>query len=93
MNPPIRRMFHNTIVTKPIAYRRHRTCDRKKVYGSMPEGWGAVRHIQRNGNDLYPDFELRPYVCEFCGEIHVGHSNTPRSSELRAKMTLHVACA
>ena len=66
-----------------VAYRQYRTCGRKKVYDSMGAGWGAVRHIQKNGNDQFPDFELRPYVCEFCNQIHVGHSNTPKSTEAR----------
>lgn len=66
-----------------VAYRKYRTCDRKKAYPNMESGWNAVRSIQRNGNDPYPDFELRPYVCAFCHQVHVGHSNTPRSSEAR----------
>lgn len=79
----LRRMVHNTVPTGSTAYRKHRTCDRKKVYPSMEKGWDAVRHIQQNGNDHFPDFELRPYECSYCQEIHVGHSNTPRSSESR----------
>lgn len=84
-------MVHNTVPTPP-KFRQYRTCDRKKVYGSkadlpgaMKIGWGAVKHIQKNNNDSFPDFELRPYVCEFCGEVHVGHSNTPKSSEARMR--------
>lgn len=80
-----RRMTQTTVPTRNDAYRRFRTCDRKKVYPSMEKGWDAVHHIKRNGNDLYPDFELRPYTCEFCDRIHVGHSNTPRSSESRLR--------
>ena len=83
----IRLILHNTVTTLPTAYLRHRTCDRKKVYGTVQEGWAAVRHIQRNGNDLYPDFELRTYMCEFCGRIHVGHSNTSKSSEAQQRIS------
>ena len=85
MHARIKLMIHNTVETPPVAYRRFRTCDRKKVYADMQAGWNAVRSIQRNGNDPYPDFELRPYECEFCHKIHVGHSNTPRSSEARMR--------
>ena len=85
MSGVLRRMVHNTVETAGVAYRKYRTCDRKKVYRDMEAGWGAVQSIQRNGNDLYPDFELRPYVCEFCHKIHVGHSNTPRSTEARIR--------
>lgn len=82
----IKLITHNTVSSNPAPYRRYRTCDRKKVYDSMDQGWGAVRHIQKNGKDLYPDFELRPYECEFCHQVHVGHSNMPKSSEKRTKI-------
>lgn len=70
---------------QPLAYRKYRTCERKKVYPSMEAGWGAVANIQSNGNDAFPDFELRPYTCDFCDKIHIGHSNRPRSSESRLR--------
>lgn len=78
-----RRMVRNTVPTRNEAYRRFRTCDRKKVYRDFVSGWLAVAYIQANGNDIYPDFELRPYTCEYCGKIHVGHSNTPKANERR----------
>lgn len=78
-----KRMTHNQASTKAEAYQKHRTCDRKKVYPSYGEGWKAVRHIQRNGNDPFPEFELRPYLCAYCKKIHVGHANMPKSSEAR----------
>lgn len=87
----IKRMVQTSITTNHTAYRKHRTCDRKKVYESIAAGWGAVHHIQKNGNDPFPDFELRPYVCEFCNQVHVGHSNTPKSSEARRRSELHSA--
>lgn len=83
----IRRMEQVTVPTAHLAYRRHRTCDRKKVYDSEEAGWAAVRYIQHNGNDPFPDFELRPYLCIFCGQIHVGHSNTPKSAETRLQIS------
>lgn len=81
----LKRMVQNTVPTRTGAYRRYRTCDRKKVYPDMETGWRSVRYIQSLGKDLYPDFELRPYVCDFCGKIHVGHSNMPKSSEARLR--------
>lgn len=84
MHTTLRRMVQNTIAT-PSAYQKFRTCSRKKVYPSLPAGWAAVRHIQRNGNDPFPDFELRPYTCVFCNQIHVGHSNTPKVIEHRLR--------
>lgn len=81
----LKRMVHNVAPTRNEAWRRFRTCDRKKVYPDMEAGWRTVRYIKANGNDLFPDFELRPYVCEFCAKIHVGHSNTPKSSEVRMR--------
>ena len=85
MSGRLKRMVQNTVPTPNMAFRRFRTCDRKKVYENMAAGWKAVQYIKRNGNDLYPDFELRPYECEFCGKIHVGHSNTPKCTEARLK--------
>lgn len=84
----IKRMIQDTVQTNHVGYRKYRTCDRKKVYDDMETGWRAVHHIQKNGNDQFPDFELRPYDCEFCGQIHVGHSNTPKSSEARVRAAL-----
>lgn len=84
MSGTIKLMDRNT-VPSPSAYQRYRTCDRKKVYPSMEAGWRAVKYIQHNGNDRFPDFELRPYLCAFCGRIHVGHSNIPRITEQRLK--------
>ena len=81
----IKRMVCNTVPVGNIAYQKFRTCDRKKVYPDMKDGWSAVNFIKANGNDPYPDFELRPYECHYCHQIHVGHSNMPRSSEARLK--------
>lgn len=80
----LRMMIQTTVPSEGVTYRRYRTCDRKKVYPTSAAGWAAVRHIQKNGNDQFPEFELRPYTCEFCHKIHVGHSNTPKSSEARS---------
>jgi hypothetical protein len=81
----IKRMVHNTVPSGNIAFQRFRTCERKKIYADMKAGWSAVNFIKKNGNDPYPDFELRPYECKYCGQIHVGHSNMPRTSEARLK--------
>lgn len=77
MRQGFRRMVHNQSPTKSEAYQKHRTCDRKKVYTSYGEGWKAVRHIKKLGNDSYPQFELIPYLCRYCRKIHVGHTNNP----------------
>ncbi len=76
-----KRMVHNLITTRSTAYIMHQTCDRKKAYKTLEDGWDAVHHIKNNGNDKFPGFELRPYECPYCGKIHVGHSNRPRSTE------------
>jgi len=81
----IKRMVHNTVPLGNIAFQRFQTCERKKVYVDMKAGWSVVNFIKKNGNDPYPDFELRPYECRYCGQIHVGHSNMPRTSEARLK--------
>lgn len=81
----IKRMVQNTVPTRNEAWRQYRTCDRKKVYPDEEAAWRAVRSIIANGNDLYPDFDLRPYRCDFCALIHVGHSNTPRVTEQRIR--------
>ena len=83
----IKRMVHNIVPLGNIAFQRFRTCERKKVYIDIKAGWSAVNFIKKNGNDPYPDFELRPYECKFCGKIHVGHSNMPRTSEERLRAT------
>ena len=85
----IKRMVCNTVLVGNIAFQKFRTCDRKKVYTDMKAGWSAVNYIKKNGNDPYPDFELRPYECHFCHQIHVGHSNMPRSSEARLRAQEH----
>lgn len=85
MGTATRPMDWNVAQTRHTNYQEYRTCKRKKVYANKGAGWAAVRHIQKNGNDPYPDFELRPYQCDFCGAIHVGHSNTPKSSEARMR--------
>lgn len=84
----IKRMVQNTVPTHHDAYRRFRTCDRKRVYRDFESGWKAVQSIQANGNDHYPDFELRPYTCDYCGKIHVGHSSAPRVTEQRIRSTV-----
>jgi hypothetical protein len=81
----IKRMVCNTVPVGNIAFQRFRTCERKKVYPDMKAGWSAVNFIKANGNDPYPDFELRPYECKYCGNIHVGHSNMPKTSEARLR--------
>jgi len=85
MRGQFKRMVQNTVPTPNLAFRRFRTCDRKKVYENMAADWQAVAHIKANGKDFYPDFELRPYECTYCGSIHVGHSNTPKSTEARMR--------
>ena len=93
MSTSIKRMIQDTVGNAGVAYRRYRTCDRKKVYRDMEAGWQAVQSIQRNGNDPFPDFELRPYTCAYCHRIHVGHSNTPKTSEARIRARIAALAA
>ncbi len=90
MRNGFRPMVHNLAPTKSEAYQQHRTCDRKKVYASYEEGWKAVRHIKRNGNDRFPQLELIPYVCRYCRKIHVGHNNNPTTQQQPHQASQHL---
>lgn len=79
---PIRRMGQNTVPT-PSQYQRYRSCDRKRIYPTVDDAWAAVESLKEKGKDPYPEFELRPYICQFCRRIHIGHSNTPIAVEQR----------
>ncbi len=70
----IKRMVHNTVplINHPI---REGFCvvDGKKIYPNIKAGWSAINYIRANGNDTRPRNDMRPYLSESCGHIHIGH--------------------